>query len=539
VPATKWLVVAKNEYRINTSRIRRIRHYFPILVTGLLAVYVGLIVPALVNFFLDDFVALILSQAAVAMVQIILFTIFIYFMIIPITNTLREEQAGPLEIFLAAPIKPSDVLLGKYLGDVPFYAILVTIITGLFAGFLSPLGLDMLQLGIIVSIFVITYLSSFWIGTVIAALLRTKLAKTARGKDVGKALAMIIALPMVALIYGIQFGGIFQALSNPQTSGNVNAILRLLPSSWGSEIIIGFALNPGNIGAVAIETFSGFTGLAIFFGASLLLGAKAANRAYSLEPTTFTSTTAKPDGVFYKTVKQVVGGDSFGTLLVSIFKDYSRRLENLSNLTYMIGLIIMMNIFIIPGATSSPGDNLGTVEMSSMLTQFIVPIIVVMVTGDVTVQGKDNLFIYRKAPSGETRLIKAMLARSWLITIPLVGSTTALATFLAAQPSLISLLILTGLMTLFIVAYAVFSLGLFLLNPAYSNKSMKLGVNIFIAIFFSIGLFAASSLILTKGFTLSDPIGGMFTVQLLQIALSLLLGTIVLMFGKRKLSRIE
>ena len=114
MPAPKWLVIAKNEYRIKTSRIRKIRRYFPIFATGLLAVYIGLIVPAFVRFFLDDFVALLLSQAAVAMVQIILFTIFIYFMIIPIADTLREEQAGQLEIFLAAPIKPSDVLLGEY-----------------------------------------------------------------------------------------------------------------------------------------------------------------------------------------------------------------------------------------------------------------------------------------------------------------------------------------------------------------------------------------------------------------------------------------
>lgn len=460
-------------------------------------------------------------------------------MIIPITNTLREEQAGQLEIFLAAPVKPSDVLLGKYLGDMPFYAIFIVIITGLFAGFLSPLGLDSLQLTIIVLIFVITFLSSLWIGTVIAALLRTRLGKTARGKDVGRALAMIIVLPMVALIYGIQFGGVLQALADPATSGTVKALLGLLPSSWGSELIIGFALNPGNIGAIAIETLVRLISLILFFGTSLFIGAKTANRAYSLEPTTFTASTAKPDGVFFKTVKQVGGGDSFGTLLVSIFKDYSRRLENISNLTYMIGLIIMINIFIVPGTTSSPNDSLGAVEMSLMLTQFIIPLIVVMITGDVTVQGKDNLFIYRKAPSGEARLIKAMLVKSWLIAVPIVGLTTTIAVFGAAQPSLIALFASTGLIILSAAAYAVFVLGLFLLNPAYSNKSMKLGVNVLITIFFSIGLFATSLLILTRGFNIPNPIGGIFTVQLLQVALSLLLGTLVLIFGKRKLNRIE
>jgi len=126
VTVPKWLVVARNEYRTRTSRIRKIRPYFPYLVFGLLAVYVAFIAPRFVSLFIDDFLAFILSQAAVAMMQIILFMIFIYFMIIPITNTLREEQTGQLEIFLAAPVKPSDVLLGEFLGQMPFYAIFVT-----------------------------------------------------------------------------------------------------------------------------------------------------------------------------------------------------------------------------------------------------------------------------------------------------------------------------------------------------------------------------------------------------------------------------
>lgn len=84
-----------------------------------------------------------------------------------------------------------------------------------------------------------------------------------------------------------------------------------------------------------------------FFGAVLWLGAKAANQAYSLEATTFTASRAKPDGAFYKSVKFLGGGGPFGTLLVSIFKDYSRRLENLSKMFYMVGLLALLNMFLI------------------------------------------------------------------------------------------------------------------------------------------------------------------------------------------------
>ncbi len=161
MPAPKWLVVARNEYRIHTSRIRKIRPYFPYLVIGLLAVYVFFLAPRFVSLFIGDFFSLFPPGAAipmiVALVQIILFMIFFYFIMLPITYTLKEVQTEQLEIFLAAPIKPSDVLLGEFLGQMPFYAIAVTVIAGFFTAVLNPLGLDVAQIAIIIIIFVVMF----------------------------------------------------------------------------------------------------------------------------------------------------------------------------------------------------------------------------------------------------------------------------------------------------------------------------------------------------------------------------------------------
>ncbi|MCK4498388.1 hypothetical protein KAU25_04240, partial [Candidatus Bathyarchaeota archaeon] len=160
----KWLVVARNEYRIRTSKIRRIRAYFPYIVAGILAIYVVFITPSLSSLFIDDVLALLLSQVAPVAVKIILFTIFVYFIIIPITDTLRQEKTKQVEIFLAAPMKPSDVLLGEFLGEMPLYVIFVTVVTGPLIAFLSYLGLDVIQIVITVIIFVVTFFSAFWIG---------------------------------------------------------------------------------------------------------------------------------------------------------------------------------------------------------------------------------------------------------------------------------------------------------------------------------------------------------------------------------------
>ena len=528
----KWFVVARNEYRIHTSRIRRIRPYFPYLVIGLLAVYVFFIAPGFVDLFIDEFLALLLSQTAMATVQLILFMIFIYFMIIPITNTLREEQTGQLEIFLAAPIKPSDVLLGEFLGQMPFYTIFVTVVTGFFTAALSPIGLDVAQVAIAIAVFVITFLSALWIGTVVAALLRTKLGRTARGKDIGRALAMIIALPLLALIYAVQFGGLLQALADPGASGTARAILSMLPCSWGAEVVVGFANNPGNIVAVGFETLTRFGGLIVFFGAVLWLGARAADRAYSLEPSTFTASRAKPEGAFYKTVRYVGGGGSFGTVLVSLFKDFGRRLENISNITYMIGLIVLMNIFIVPSRPTGPD----TPPIPLILGLFIFPIITVMVTGEVTVRGKETLFVYRKAPSGIDRLVRAMLLKGWLMMLPIAAVVTVVTTMLSPQSTYVSLLTHTGLMIIIVAANVAFVLGLFLLNPAFSEKSVRLWLNIIIAVFSSIGLFLVSLLALSGILRLTADIS---YILLLHAALSWVVGAGLLYLGKARLGRIE
>ena len=516
MPVPKWLVIARNEYRTTTSGIRTIRPYFPYLVIGLLAVFVAFIAPAFVSLFIDDFSAFILSQAAIPMVQIILFMLFFFLIIFPISSTLREMQTGQLEIIRAAPVKPSDVLLGKFLGVTPFYAIFIAVIVGLFTAFLTPLGLGMIQISIIIIIFVVTLLSALWIGTVIAALLRTKLGKTARGKDIGKALSLIVVLPGLAVMYAIMGGGLLEALADPGTSGMVKATLGLLPSSWGAEVFVGFASNPGNIAAVGFETLTRFGGLIIFFVAALWLGAKAADRAYSLELTTFSASRAKPDGTFYKTIKYLGGGRSFGTLLVSIFKDYGRRFENLSKIAYVVGLLVLMGVFL--GDYERPTTALGQ-------GIFLLPLLAVFVVGEVTVRGKGNLFIYRKAPSGEGRLVKGRLLQGWLVMVPIAAVYATISSVLVPQTTFISFLTYAGLMVLIVAAYVAFALGLFLLMPVFSEKPADLMANIMIVMMGSIGLFIVSTIV--------------FGLPLLYVPLSWLVGIVFLYLGKRNLSRIE
>jgi hypothetical protein len=522
----KWLVIAKNEYRIRINRIRKIKPIFPYLVIGLLVVYVAFIAPTLVSLFLDELLAFWLSQLALAMVPLLMFMIFFYIIILPITYTLQGMQAEQIEIFLAAPIKPSHVLLGEFLGTMPFYAIAITVIAGFFTAALNPLGLDIVQIGIIILIFVVTFLSALWIGTVIAALVRTRFAKTARGKDIGKALSLVLALPMIALMYAIMGGGLLEALANPGTNETVRTFLNLLPSSWGAQIIVDFASNPGNLGAVSFETLIRFGGLVFFFVAVLWLGTKMANRAYSIEPTTFTASRAKPDGWFYGIIKYIGGGGSFGTLLVSVFKDYGRRLENLSKIIYIVGLIALVNIFF-EGGHEDP-------ESAIIMGLFLFPFLAVLVVGQVTAGGKENLFVYKKSPFGIGRFAKARLLQSWLVAIPIAAIITLVSMLQIPQLTLNELLAFAGFLAQLVAGNVVLALGLSLLNPQFSQNAREqmigLMVNAQVAVFVSIGIFIGSMIVFDLG---------IFTTMLMQTVVIWLLGITFLFLGKRKLSGME
>jgi hypothetical protein len=538
VPAAKWLVIAKNRYRNTTSGIRSIRSYFPPLVIGLLAIYVAFIAPAVVTPLIDDFTAFIITRAAVPMVQIILFMFFFYLMLFPITDTLREVQTSQLEILVRAPITPSDVLLGEFLGAIPFYAIAITLITGTFTALLNPLGLDMIQNAIIIITFVITFLSALWIGTVIAATLRTKLGKTVHGKDVGRALSVVLALPMIAVVYAIIGGGLLTALTSSETSSMVRTILSALPSSWGAEIFVSFASNPSNVAAVGLETLTRLGGLIVFFAATLWLGAKAANRAYSLETVTFIASKARPDGYFYKTIRYLGGGGSSGTLLVSIFKDYGRRLENLSWILYVAILLAMLRIFLSDPITK-PEDSL--VQLSVMA----IPMLGAFVVGTVS-RGRETIFLYKKTPSGIGKFVKARLLQSWLVSIPIAAALTAISTISVPQITLTSLLINTLLGSLRTLASVALILGLALINPIFAEESRErmLGVviNLMVVLFATIGLEIGSTRLgLSFGKILPDL--DQFTVflcdHLLLTAFFSLIGIFLLYIGTRKLSRIE
>lgn len=462
------MIIAKNEYRLMTSGSALLRRYLPLLVIVLTLVFIFVLAPAFFDLVKNDFLVLMLSNAALSFWAILLLTFFFYFMIIPITSTLKEEQASELEIFLAAPVRPEQVLLGKFMGKFILYGTGSAIIAGILAAAFTLLEISAIQMLIIVVTVLLVLVTGLWIGTVIAAVLRTRLSKTARGTDIGKALSLIIVLPLLGFIYALMSGAIFTALENPSTVDLVETVLGIFPTTWGADILVTFGQNPGQLSPSGSLTALAILGIMIFSVGSFFIGNKAVARAYSLEPTSFSSFRAKREGMAIKSIRKLTGSGQFSVVVVTMFKDWGRRLENISKVGYILGLVFLIAIFF-----TTPESPFAVV----ILLQFMVGLLAAFVVGEVTIRGKEILFIYRKAPDGEKRLVRGRLVQAWLIVTPISFLVTIIALAFIPGLPIVDLVLYPLFMVQLGMAVSAFLLGLFLVKPAFSEKSGEMILN--------------------------------------------------------------
>jgi hypothetical protein len=480
--------------------------------------------------FVDELHELLLSAVAVAIIDVLFFVFFVIFASFPIASTLQDIKTGHLEIYLSSPVKPGAILIGEFLGKIPFYAAFAAIIGGTFTAALFSLGLDIFQIFLILVVFILLFLIAFWTGNLIAVFLRLFLMKSARGRDIGKGLAIVVILPLVAMIY-ILIGGYYEVLKDPHTAKIIKDLFGFFPWGWSSEIIVAFAKNPGNILITDFTSILQFSALVTFLGGSLLIGGVVANRVYNLEPTSFSASKSKPNSFFYNTIKILGGGGSFGLLLSLSFKTYFRKAKNIAWIIYGVGLIIVMNVFL------SQPDDPGSAFITSI---FMGPLLAAFVVSDISLQGKENLLLYKQTPLYTNKYLRIKLYQYYLIILPIVFIVELFISALVPNITLDYLLLNIILTVLIAGAVITLSLGLFLVNPAYHDKTGEFMINIQVIVFFVMIPFfvilIALDQILWDLFAIAD---ALYPVAVLFTALQWVFGLVLFLFGTRKLSKLE
>jgi hypothetical protein len=521
-------IITKAEYRMATSRFRNIRAYVPYILLAILIFWNFYIAPALVSSYLSELETWIFSQVALVLTNFILFFIFLIFFSIPIANILQDVRSNHFENIFSTPIKPGNLLLGEFFGKYIFYAFFSALIGTFFTTAFQSLGIDIFQTFLIRLIVVFISTSASWIGTVCAILMRSMLMKTARGRDIGKGIAFIVIIPFVVVMYAV-IGGYFGFLLDPEKGKWFGDILKLFPSSWGAEVIVNLVNNPGNIFAIEFNAFLQLLLLVSFFIISIFLGLNLSNRFYSLELRSFSTSRVKPDRLFYRLFRKLLGGKNYATMVIASWKNYFRTVRNLTMLIYIITLVVIMNIFLM-GPEDPEGALVNTIFLSPLLGAFVV--------GEIALQGKESLLIYKQTPLTTWEFIRVKLGHYLLLVIPICIILETGISYLIPinnpMDIIINIIAIVGLTT----GSLLFSLGLFLRNPAYHEKAPEFMINMQVIIFGTLIPFFACLIFLHDlnlfGFG-SSFYNIIFTVTLI----NWVAGILMLFIGARYLDRLE
>ncbi|MCW3988965.1 MAG: hypothetical protein NWE88_02690 [Candidatus Bathyarchaeota archaeon] len=189
-------------------------------------------------------------------------------------------------------------------------------------------------------------------------------------------------------------------------------------------------------------------------------------------------------------------------------------MENLSQIGYILGLVVVMNFTFVDDAS---GAQMMGLLMSTMMALFL--------CSEATIRGKEALFIYRKTPGGVPRLMKAKLLQAWLLVVPVMVAIWGFSALRFNLVFSVPFLIEMGKALLIAMANSTITLGLSFANPAYHQKSAAYMINIQIVAFIVLGTMILPDIVLDMPW--------------LQMPLAWAVGLVLLYTGYRKLSNME
>jgi hypothetical protein len=432
------------------------------------------------------YIRIILVTLLPGLIRSAIFFIWMILLILPLSRALQELKIGQWEIFLSNDVRTRDILTGTFLGKIPIYGLLVLFIAPPFLAILF-LAFEVALVGqlLIYSILFTMILATIWLSNLITAAIQAKLGESARGKDLANGLAILLAIVTIIPLYGIMF------FSQQMTAILGLNIFLLLPFTWPADMISWLVIQFSQIG-LTVEQVLLFrhilqldlivsTILFTVFGLGCVgIGLFAADRifTYNIGARTEQVTTVKGENIGYRGIRRLCSG-SFGALVVTCTKDFFRKASNLSKIAYGIILAVAL-----PLVMSQIMIGLGDVQGFDLMTLMLVGGIGLAIIGSFTFSGtafmesKNQLWIIKSTPSGVSRYIKARLASSFIIAIPLSIIPSIVISFIAAQGIAILLFFLIyGYIV--ICGAIIFAVGVTALNPNYEDtKSPEHQMNV-------------------------------------------------------------
>ncbi|MFX1504064.1 MAG: hypothetical protein ACFFDH_24100, partial [Promethearchaeota archaeon] len=322
---------------------------------------------------------------------------------------------------LASPATVGDIFLGEFIGKLPIYLGGILLFTPVITGMLNPIiNLSLIQYIVIyLCIFGLILLATL-LGSIVAAWLEHKIAKSERAKDWGRILLFLLSIAMVAIIFTLQF--LFEYLmNNPQLRNWV----MIYPSLWFSNIIL-FFIDPSLISGYFLNVWSSLALILIIPLIIFILAYLKADSFFTVEGgIEKISSVIERENKFYVLTRKLTGHKWEG-LVITQLKEFLRRRESIMKFVYLIGFVGVLGVI------------LSTFGLDNLIGQSILITMIIMIGGllygllfgsYIFVGSKDLIWVYKRSPRNVNALIYSYLLAMLIFNIIIAIGLTFFFTF--------------------------------------------------------------------------------------------------------------
>jgi hypothetical protein len=353
-------------------------------------------------------VELILMASFPSLMRSAMLFLWIMLLVYPISYALQEIRIGQWEIMLSNNVSTRDMMFGMFMGKVPSYGLLV-----LFAApiMLSPFALffevSLLGQAIMYLVLFFVALGTLFLSTLITTAIQAKLGDSPRGNDIAKALTMVVAVVIILPMYGLMY------FSESMSAVLGMDVFLLFPFTWGADVISWTVIVFNGVGIsssaflsiLRLDAFTSLLLLVLFTVGSVGLADRSADRIFSFGagPRTEKITTVGEENLILKNIRRIWPG-SFGVMVVTSIKEFSRKMQNVSRLAYGVVLSVLLPVILNASIGSigeeAPAEVRGIIIlMTFLMLGFMLAMLAGITFGGIGfLESKSQLWIIMSAP---------------------------------------------------------------------------------------------------------------------------------------------
>ncbi|MHA2425127.1 MAG: hypothetical protein ACXAEF_10085 [Candidatus Thorarchaeota archaeon] len=463
-----WYHIAKAEFQVQTSSFRSNRKTIVIgsFVLGIL--WATFFAPILVGYVISELVGIPNSVLVMVMPSIMragIMFVWILLLILPLSNALQEIKVGQWEIMLSNNVRTREILAGSFAGKLGIYGLYILYLAPiLVAPFANALAVSFIgQALMYIAIFVIT-VGTIWLSNLLVTVIQSKLGASSRGKDLANALAIVLSLVAIIPFVGLQ---LFAPVMSEILGMNVFLVF---PFTWGADLVSQLALI---FNGVDLATSTSILGLSWIYNVLLLgifsvslfaIGILSADRFFFIGENARSEsvTTILRENLIIRGMRRGSRG-SFGLLVVTGIKDFTRKAENLSRLALLMVIALVVPVFLYIRAGEL--ELFSVMIMMSLMLGFLG---VQVFGGTGFLESEKQLWTIQATPYGIKRFMRAKMIQSMVLILPITLFPGLLYSVIMGL-GLVQILYLVLASFISCVGGALVGIGIAASNPTYED----------------------------------------------------------------------